>query len=224
MGTVSATSSLLGSTAEDRVGSPRVRALTNGNYVVRSPEWDSSGIPDVGAATWGDGATSIVGAVSTANSMYGTSTDDKVGSGGGSVLTNGSYVVRSTLWDNGGVVDAGALTWGDGTEAFVGAVSSGNSLVGSQAGKGSWSLANGNYVVSSWSWDDGGVVDAGAVTWGDGVRGITGNVTRTNSLVGSTAGEELGKGGVRSLENGDSVVLSPTWDNRGCGSCDVRVG
>ena len=46
-------------------------------------------------------------------------------------------------------------------------------------------LSNGNYVVSSQDWDNGAILNAGAVTWGDGTSGITGTVTVTNSLVGS---------------------------------------
>ena len=216
-GPVSTLNSLYGTTAGDQIGRGRVGALTNGNYIVGSHLWDNGGAIDAGALTWGDGAVGVNGAVSTANSLYGTNSDDKVSSGSGSLLENGNYTVRSPLWDNGSVVDAGALTWANGATSLVGPVSSANSLVGTtegdQVGKGSWALANGNYVVSSWSWDDGGVVDAGAVTWGDGSRGVIGDVTRTNSLVGSTAGEELGKGGVQPLESGDYVILSPTWDN-----------
>ncbi len=50
-------------------------------------------------------------------------------------------------------------------------------------------LTNGNYVVASPNWDNGPIVDAGAVTWGDGTTGITGPVTTTNSLHGTTAGD-----------------------------------
>jgi hypothetical protein len=216
---LSAANSLVGSTAGDEVGRGRVEALTNGNYVVRSQLWDNGGAVDAGAVTWGDGAVGVIGAVSTANSLHGSATDDKVGSGGLTALTNGNYTVRSRLWDNGAVVDAGAATWGDGARGIVGAVSSANSLVGSTAGdevgKGSYALPNGNYVITSWAWNDGGVVDAGAVTWGDGSRGIIGEVTRTNSLVGSTAGDEVGRSGVRELTNGDFAVTSPGWDSGG---------
>ena len=50
-GTVSAANSLAGGTASDQVGSSGVTALTNGNYVVRSPDWDNPSpvITNVGA-------------------------------------------------------------------------------------------------------------------------------------------------------------------------------
>jgi hypothetical protein len=50
-GTVSADNSLVGSTASDYVGGTGVTALTNGNYVVASSNWDSGAIPNVGAVT-----------------------------------------------------------------------------------------------------------------------------------------------------------------------------
>ena len=53
-------------------------------------------------------------------------------------------------------------------------------------------LSNGNYVVSSTLWDNGAVADAGAVTFGNGVTGVTGVVNAANSLVGGTAGDWVG--------------------------------
>ena len=52
-------------------------ALTNGNYVVSSPAWDDERrAVNAGAVTWGNGTTGTTGAVSTANSLVGSSTDD----------------------------------------------------------------------------------------------------------------------------------------------------
>jgi hypothetical protein len=135
-------------------------------------------------------------------------------------LANGNYVVTSEAWDNGGVADAGAVTWGDGTTAVGGAVSPVNSLVGGAAGDavgcgGVTALTNGSYVVFSPLWDYSGLADAGAVTWGDGATGVAGAVSATNSLVGGTAGDGVGSGGVTALDNGSYVVLSPDWDNGG---------
>jgi hypothetical protein len=57
------------------------------------------------------------------------------------------------------------------------------------------------------------VVDAGAVTWENGIGGITGVVSALNSLVGTTASDQVGYGGVTALSNGNYVVRSPAWDN-----------
>jgi hypothetical protein len=213
-GVVSAANSLVGSTFNDQVGFG-VTALANGNYVIRSPLWDGAAA-DVGAVTFGNGTTGINGAVSAANSLVGSTLDDGVGSGGITVLANGNYVVSSLGWNNGAATLAGAVTFGDGTTGISGVVSAANSLVGStmndQVGyKGVTPLANGNYVVSSWFWNNGSATSAGAVTFGNGTTGISGVVSAANSLVGSTSGDDVGTGSVTALANGNYVVSSPKW-------------
>ncbi|MFN5434920.1 MAG: hypothetical protein ACK5ES_10185, partial [Planctomyces sp.] len=64
-------STLRGSSANDQIGSTGLTALTNGNYVVRSSNWDSGTITNVGAVTWGNGTTGISGIVSSSNSIVG---------------------------------------------------------------------------------------------------------------------------------------------------------
>lgn len=216
-GRVSATNSLIGSTSSDKVGSGSVTALVNGNYVVRSPNWDRGLIADVGAVTWGSGVSGITGLVSAANSLVGSNSLDQVGSAGALVLANGNYVVRSPYWDRGGVSDAGAATWCSGASGSKGVVSATNSLVGSLSGDmvglGALALANGSYVVLSPYWDNGAAADVGAATWRSGVASVTGEVTVANSLVGSAASDRVGVGGATALAGGDYVVLSPNWDN-----------
>jgi hypothetical protein len=217
VGVVSSSNSLVGSTANVQVGDGRVTALTNGNYVVRSSNWDNGSATDAGAVTWGNGTTGITGAVSSSNSLVGNTTDDRVGSSEVTALTNGNYVVRSPSWDNGSVVNAGAVTWGNGLGGTVGAVSSSNSLVGSTtndqiSSSGVTALTNGNYVVRSAGWDNGSAANAGAVTWGNGLGGTVGAVSSSNSLVGSTADDQVG-GGISTLTNGNYVVRSAGWDN-----------
>jgi hypothetical protein len=214
-GVVSAANSLVGSTSLDYVGNGGATALSNGNYVVSSPNWDVSSL---GAATWGNGTTGRVGAVSAANSLVGSTASDYVASGGVTALSNGNYVVSSPVWDNGAVVNAGAATWGSGTTGRTGVVSAGNSLVGTTSSDnvgttGVTALSNGNYVVSSRTWDNGAVLNAGAVTWCRSTGGTTGAVTAANSLVGSTADDQVGYNGVTELSNGSYVVRSPIWNN-----------
>jgi hypothetical protein len=213
-GVVSAVNSLVGSKANDQVGIGGVTALTNGNYVVRSQNWDNDTATSAGAVTWGDGSKGVTGEVAAVNSLVGSTANDQVGIGGVTALTNGNYLVRSRNWDNGAVTDAGAVTWGDGSKGVTGLVSAVNSLVGSKLNDqvGSvYALANGNYVVSSVNWDNGALANAGAVTWGDGSKGVTGAVSAVNSLVGSTASD--GVGVVTALANGNYVVRSSGWDN-----------
>ncbi len=227
-GPISASNSLVGG------GTGVVVALTNGNYVVSSPNWyETPGPYNIGAVTWGDGTIGVTGMVSTTNSLVGNSGDDSVGGGGVeggglTALTNGNYVVHSPYWDNGSVIDAGAVTWGDGTSGTVGVVSAANSLVGSSLedevggglyGGGVTALTNGNYVVRSPYWDNGSVVDAGAVSWGNGTGGTAGMVSAANSLVGSSLDDQVGgdrsDGRVITLTNGNYLVSIPQWDNGG---------
>jgi hypothetical protein len=70
-------------------------------------------------------------------------------------------------------------------------------------------LTNGNYVVSSPSWNNGAASSAGAVTWGSGSTGVTGAVSASNSLVGTSAGDQVGWYMATALTNGNYVVSSP---------------
>jgi hypothetical protein len=217
---VNAGNSLVGGTAGNLVGNFGAYALTNGNYVVVSPEWDSSTVIDVGAVTWGNGATGSSGVVGASNSLVGSSSDDRVGFGTLVALSNGNYAVSSRYWDNGAAVDAGAATWGNGATGTSGVVGVGNSLVGTAAGDavggcGVYALVNGHYVVGSCNWDNGSTVDVGAVTWGNGNSGSSGIVSASNSLIGTTPNDVVGQGSVYTLNNGHYVVSSYMWDNAG---------
>ena len=252
VGIISASNSLVGSQTGDLVGGgvPNAQggvvALVNGNFVVASPHWNQAS----GAVTWGDGSNGTTGTVSAANSIVGDANDFVGGSSdtsGSSIipLTNGNYVVASPYWENW----HGAITWANGAHATSEVVSSDSSLVGSQAGSvynppsgaffaggdllggggggsGVTALADGNYVVASPQWGMG----RGAATWGNGSQGTTGEISASNSLVGTTSwtltavfafsgGDRVGGGGggVTPLTNCNYVVSSPQW-NQGAGA------
>jgi hypothetical protein len=213
-GVVTTANSLVGSTANDRVAFGGAVALANGNYVVRSNNWISGGAIDAGAATFGSGVTGIVGVVSPANSLVGGGPNDNIGLV--TALSNGNYVVHSTFWDNGAAVNAGVAVFGPGTSGVTAVASTGNGLVGTSfvdsVGT-TTALAAGNYAVVSPAWDNLAVNSAGAVTFGPGTAGIAGPVSPSNSLVGSSAGDGVGSGGVVAFANGHYVVTSPAWDN-----------
>src|SRR5262245_63361174 len=128
-------------------------------------------------------------------------------------LSTGNVVITAPFDDAGGT-DAGAVYLFNGaTGALI------STLIGSHANDnvgsgGVTALTNGNYVVSSPDWDAGLVADVGAVTFGSGTAGVAGTVNGGNSLAGTTAGDQVGRGGVTALSNGNYVVLSPEWDNR----------
>ncbi|WP_417389125.1 hypothetical protein [Gimesia sp.] len=237
-GVISEANSLIGARAQDKIGyhygnDTGIKLLANGNYLVGSPFWDNGSIEDTGALTWGNGTTGTTGVVSMSNSLIGSSEDDLVGdfmNGNVNItlLANGNYVLSSPGWDNGSVTDAGAVTFGNGTTGVSGVISSANSLVGTTAGdklgyfhpttSSVTELTNGNYVLASPLWDNDNIIDAGAVTFGSGTTGVSGEISATNSLVGITKNDKLGFGGsslygVSPLANGNYVVSSPYWDN-----------
>ena len=220
-GVISAANSLVGSAASDGVGSNPTVVLTNNNYVVNAPLWNSGATVDVGAVVWGSGTTGVAGAISSANALVGSTASDKIGYNGVTALTNGNYVVASQNWKNGTVTGAGAVTWGNGSSGTTGLVSASNSLVGTTAndhvggGYGTnpaiTALTNGHYVVSSYQWN--GL--SGAVTWGNGNGGTVGGVSAANSLIGGAAGDQVGASGITLLNNGNYLVRSEYWSNGG---------
>ena len=218
VGEVTGSNSLIGTNPGDRASSGGVLALTNGNYVVRSPRWNDVSAPETGAVTWGNGKTGINGNISRSNSLTGSTPYDAVGNRDIIALSNGNYVLASPSWDRGPVKDAGAVTWADGTMGVRGEISSSNSLVGSTAGdmlgnKGLTALKNGNYVIASTNWSNGPASAAGAATWADGRKGINGEISGDNSLIGSTTEDYIGIA-VTPLPNGTtwSQVRSGTME------------
>ena len=166
-----------------------------------------------GAATWGNGATGITGPVTASNSLVGMA-GDAVSASGVVALSNGNYVVLSVYWRNGDASSAGAATWGNGSTGTTGVVSINNSLVGTslidQVGIHATALTNGNYVVGSPAWAG----RHGAATWGNGssgIGGIKGEVSASNSLVGSSDTDFVG-GQITALTNGNYVVESSSWN------------
>src|SRR5262249_18475271 len=76
-------------------------------------------------------------------------------------------------------------------------------------GFGTTVLPNGNYVVRSSAWNG----NRGAVTWGDGTSGVNGQISETNSLVGSSANDFVGRDGITVLSNNNYVVRSSSWNS-----------
>jgi hypothetical protein len=193
---------LVGSAANDSVGS-FVTALTNGNYVTSSAAWNSFR----GAVTWGNGSNgNPKGAVSSSNSLVGSSANDEVGYNV-LALNNGDYVTSTQAWNG----NRGAVTWGTGN-SVVGTVSSGNSLVGSNAndsvGHFLLALSNGNYAATAAGWDLGATTDVGAIAWGNGISGTKGMISTSNSTYGQAMGDSVSDYNARAVANGNYIVQS----------------
>ena len=226
-GIISSSNSLVGTRAGDHVGHGGIEVLSNGNYVVDSPDCANVSMSQAGAVTWANGTTGLSGVVEPGNSLVGTAANDQVG--GGTLigfpfvhhvvaLANGNYVVISASWSNGSTTNVGAVTWLDGTKPQPGVVSAANSLIGSTQGdeigaRGVFALPDGDYVVDSIFWNAGATAQVGAVTMLNGTHKTSANVSSSNSLVGTTAQDSVGSGGVAVLTNGNFVVGSEEWQN-----------
>jgi CHAT domain-containing protein len=69
-GGVSALNSLVGTQPDDYVGFGGITALSNGNYVVSSSNWDNGTLENAGAATWANGSTGrTLDGINTINSQ-----------------------------------------------------------------------------------------------------------------------------------------------------------
>jgi hypothetical protein len=133
------------------------------------------------------------------------------------VLPNGNIVVVDPYYDAGPIADVGAVYLYDGATGVLISMLTGSTAgdmvgcAGSDCEHGVTVLSNGNYLVRTPYWDNGAAADAGAVTWGSGTTGVRGVVSAANSLVGSTAGDQVGWVGL--LDSGNYLLISSYWDN-----------
>ncbi len=91
-----------------------------------NPHWHKNAAANVGAATWGNGAVGVKGAVSATNSLVGSVADDYAGNLV-PALSNGNYVVSSPNWHLGALANVGAATWRNGATGASGVISADNS-------------------------------------------------------------------------------------------------
>jgi filamentous hemagglutinin family protein len=230
-GQVSADNSLVGEKTFDRVSSMGGIALENGNYVVISEHWNA----ERGAVTFGNGfsgrfgPSEQVGVVSSDNSIVGDLEFDQVGSNGVvSLVKNSNYIIASPTWGS----NRGAVSWGSGSAGSAFIVSAENSLIGTTSGDTSTgdrigqtvlSLSNGNFIVLSPYWNDSksGNPQVGAVTFGEGEKGLFGplgagsygEINEQNSLLGSSSNDQIGFSGAFEIGKGNYIVASPFWDS-----------
>ena len=207
VGAITSANSLVGTHSVDHVGS-RVVVLSNGNYIVNSPNW----FDNRGAVTWALGGVGLSGEVSELNSF--------VASGNVQPLSDGNFVVWAPYWTNGdvyagGTASVGAVAWGDGGQPFLGTISTNNSLIGTHdndevAYGGVAALSGGRYAIASPYWSGG----IGAITIAGGTWPTSGTVSASNSITGY-AGNSIGGAGylVTSLSDGNYVFTTDYSSN-----------
>jgi hypothetical protein len=128
------------------------------------------------------------------------------------VLPNGNFVIHDRLYDadpGNQNDDVGAVHLYSGNGALISTLTGSNP--GDMVGHVVKVLANGNFVVSSSFWQNGGV-QTGAATWCSGVTGCSGQVSPANSLIGMQ-GLNQGSMDVVPLSNGDYFVRNIGFDN-----------
>jgi len=211
---VNDTNSLVNSQAGDGDGA-RIVPLTNGNYLVAAPFWANGGLTRVGAVTWGSGIAGVAGTVDPSNSFVGSGTDDWVGITA-VALPNGNALIATPLWNFGMGSDAGMIRIISGTGSTAGPVTVTNSLYGTHTLDrvgGYTLLADGNVLAHAQSWDNGATTDVGAATWISATGGPTGEISASNSIIGSAAGDAVGGGVPVALSDGAVVFQSSGVDN-----------
>ncbi|QRR00559.1 T9SS type A sorting domain-containing protein [Dyadobacter sandarakinus] len=206
-GEIDAARALTGTREGDRVGE-RPLVLKNGNFTIGSPQWNEKR----GAVTWYNISTGLTGTVSPSNSVTGTFPGDQLGYGVFE-LSGGSYIISASRWNE----KRGAVMRCDGVAGATGEINATNALVGSEPGDyvgiNIFPLSNGTYVVQSPSWNG----KRGAVTVGNAEKGITGEISASNSLIGSDEDDWIGYQ-MLDLGNGHFVTSSAYWQ-RSTGAC-----
>jgi hypothetical protein len=79
VGRITPQNSSIGSTSEDRLGTGRLIGFSTNEFIVGSPQWDDGAFANVGAATVLAGDGPFSGTVSVANSLIGSSPEDRLG-------------------------------------------------------------------------------------------------------------------------------------------------
>lgn len=193
-GNLSSANALTGTQAYDRVGQ-RVFALSNSNYVVASEFWNGPGIQR-GAVTFAGGGTAMIGTVTAANSLIGTTDYQNLGEFGVTPLGSGGYAVYDRTLQ--------AVAFGTPASGVLGTISSSNALLGTTNGGDLrvTPLSNGHYVVSGQN----------AVAWGSGILGVTGSLANPAIAMLGNANYTLFSNDVEALSNGRYIVGTSSYD------------
>ncbi|MBC7377836.1 MAG: filamentous hemagglutinin N-terminal domain-containing protein, partial [Burkholderiaceae bacterium] len=242
-GTISSSNSLVGLTGADTMGGIGDQigsfvgsvygSLTGGKLVINSPRWNNK----QGAITFFnlDTGTLLPGSVNSGNSLVGIGAND-LATGSVNLYVQNSYGVNNGLTNLGGAIASGhvllvASAYGGGKGAIVnidlnapvtGTLNSAtNALMGAattdRIGSGGvirqyYAPGPGQRVLvfsPSLSSQAGGItsIDTAAVS-------PIGVLNATNSLIGASAGDQVGFGGsVTQLSNGSLLFLTPAYAN-----------
>lgn len=198
---------VFGGQKDDLLGAGGVIALTNGNYVVETPDSDGPGPgQNAGLVQLFDGVSGMV-----ISSLAGAQADDQIGFTGATPLNNGNYVLASLFEDVGAIDKAGVIRVFNGvTGDQIGATITGDEtedLLGDRV----FALADDSYVIVSILDDDGMNQDVGSIRRGDSTSGLEiGSPT-----FGSSALDLLEVRFAQPTDGGYFIIGAPEWDNGG---------
>ncbi len=122
-------------------------------------------------------------------------------------LASGNFIIATPWDDNGGRVNVGLVRLINGTTGLQISAIIGNTADDQLGSGGITSLANGNFIIATPWGDNGGKVDVGSVRLINGTTGL-----QVSAIIGDTASDRLGSGGITSLENSNFVIRSPDED------------
>jgi hypothetical protein len=207
---------LTGSEANDHLGSNRLLALGNGNFVVISPGDDVGGIVDAGSARVVDGTTGL----QIGPTLAGNDAGDRLGGFINLALANGNYIVTERTETEGGISQAGTVRLGSGTlGGQLGPTIAGEAVGDRLSIGGVTAVGHERFVVSSPSDDEGGVINAGSIRFISGVAGTP----LLPILSGDTTNDMEGARVFAPAHGGFFVLGFPMWDNGSIDSGRVLV-
>jgi hypothetical protein len=214
VGEITPANALVGRNAGDLVGWS-VWPVGDSDWIAFS-SWREGGVFDSAAITQAVGGA-LVGEVSAANSLFGASPADQIGSGGLVRLPNGSLLVLSPWHDGPGEANNGAITRFDPGVARAGPIGPDNSLLGRSLDRlgterSVMVLPDGHILIVAPDANRNPAVQVGAVAFRRSDQPLTGWLDPTNALYGGVDLDRVGSGGVRVLADSGYLVLSPNVD------------
>src|SRR5207248_1575940 len=100
---------------------------------------------------------------------------------------NGNFVVTDPTYSiPAGAANVGAVYLYSGATLSIISTLTGSTANDKIGDGGVTVLTNGNFVVVSTFWFNGGIKNCGAVTWGSATSSVSATVSAANSLIGST--------------------------------------
>lgn len=188
---------LNGTYQNNLLGFSGVTALTNGNFVIRQ-EWASNGaIHNAGSAILVNGVNG-----DTIATFRGDTAEDQFGNDGVVDLKNGNFVISSRYVEKPGIQDAGTVTLINATSGVIVSTIVGDGWRDMMGINGVYRLRNGNYVVSTFS-DDNGGTNAGSVILVNGSNG-----TILNTVHGDHDWDNFGYSAPVELPNGNFIFAA----------------